>query len=260
MDTNYKDLVFNFKRIAKKKWIIGVSNGHGNIGLTFEEELGKKRDSNYSPDYNGIEIKCTTRFSRYPISLFSVAFDGPTNKEIIRINEKYGSYDEVFQNKKTLIRKIKCYKLSYLKSKVYFSLEVENDRLYLCVFDRNKKLIEKESYIYLETLKHHLLTKLQSLAIIKASKKTINEKEFFRYYQINIYTLKSFEIFTDLLKKGIIEVSLISRINKSGFYAGRYYNKNLVFQINKKHILKLFDELYYFNSDSKENANEIQFL
>lgn len=260
MNKNFKELVAIFKKIARKKWIKSVTKGHGNIGLTFEKELEKNVDTNYTPDYKDIEIKCTTRFSRYPISLFSIAFDGPTDKEIIRINEKYGSFDKYFYDKKTLIRKLRCNELSILESNFYLSLKLEKDKLFLCVFDKDTNLIEKESYVYLDTIKDHLLTKIQNLAIIKASKKKINDTEFYRYYQINLYTLKSFDIFIELLKTGIIEVSLISRISKSGPNAGKYYNKNLVFQIKKKDIKKLFDELYYFNSDSKENADEIQFL
>lgn len=100
MNENFKELVAIFKKIARKKWIKRVTKGHGNIGLTFEKELEKKIDTNYTPDYKDIEIKCTTRFSRYPISLFSIAFDGPTDKEIIIINEKYGSFDKDFCDKK----------------------------------------------------------------------------------------------------------------------------------------------------------------
>ena len=131
MNKNFNELIKNFKVIAKKKWIKSPYKGHGTIGLTFEKELGKKIDSNYLPDYNGIEIKCTTRFSRFPISLFSIAFDGPTNKEIIRINEKYGNFDKVFSEKKTLIRKIRCNELSLLKNNYYLSLVIENDKLFL---------------------------------------------------------------------------------------------------------------------------------
>ena len=107
MNNNHKDLIEQFKKIAKKRWINGIGSGHGNIGLTFENELGKKVDSNFLPDYKGIEIKCTTRYSQYPISLFSVAFDGPTDKEIIRLNEKYGSFDKDFENKKSLLQKLR---------------------------------------------------------------------------------------------------------------------------------------------------------
>ena len=49
-----------------------------------------------------------------------------------------------------------------------------------------------------------------------------------------------FDRFLRLLKFGVIEVSLISRISKSGEDIGRYRNKNLVFMIRKQDIDKLF--------------------
>lgn len=261
MNKDFNILLNEFKRIARKKWISGISNGHGNIGLTFENELGKKVDTNYTPDYNNIELKCTTRFSRFPVSLFSLAFDGPTDKEIIRLNETYGSYDENFTDKKTLIRKIRVDELSLLNSNYYLSLAVENDKLYLCVYDINKNLIEKEAFVYLNTIKLHLQTKLNNLAIVKSSKKKINNVEHFRYYEISLYTLKDFDTFLNLLQEGLIEVSLISRISKSGTDAGRYHNKNLVFQIKKDNVENLFNKIYYYNHDNIFNyKNEIQFL
>lgn len=260
MNKNFNDLIDKFKIISKKKWIKSYYKGHGTIGLTFEKELGKKIDTNYLPDYNGIEIKCTTRFSRFPISLFSIAFDGPTNKEIIRINEKYGNFDKDFPEKKTLIRKVRCNELSKLKNNFYLSLEIEKDKLFLTVYDKNKILIEKEAYIFLETIKEHLNSKIKQLAIIKASKKKIDDIEYFRYYLITLYTLKNFKIFLDLLTKREIEVTLNSRINKTGNNAGRYYNKNLVFQIKKDNLEKLFTKVYSYNYDKIENWEEIQFL
>lgn len=260
MNKDFNNLISEFRKIAKKKWIKSPYKGHGTIGLTLEKELGKKINSEYLPDYNGIEIKCTTRFSRFPISLFSVAFDGPTDKEIIRLNERYGNYDKDFPEKKTLIRKIRCKELSLLKNNYYLSLEIKEDKLFLCVYDKNKNLIEKESYLYIDTIKKHLNTKLKKLAIIKASKKKIYNIEYFRYYLITLYTLKNFDTFLKLLESGEIEITIISRINKTGITAGKYNNKNLVFQIKKSNIEKLFNKIYTYDYDKMENFEEIQFL
>ena len=112
----------------------------------------------------------------------------------------------------------------------------------------------------MNTIKEHLLIKLNNLAIIKASKKKINNIEHFRYYEISFYTIKKWNTFIQLLKNGKIEVTLNSRIKKTGYYKGRYYNKNLVFQIKKQNIDKLFDKQYYYNFDIRENLDEIQFL
>lgn len=256
MNENFKDLLNKFKNICDKKWIPSVSNGHGTIGLTFEHELGKKIDTEYTPDYKDIEIKCSTRYSRHNITLFSIAFDGPSKKEIIRLNDNYGSADNDFADKKTLMKTINSAHLSQLKSGYYLSLEVNKDKLFLLVYDENKKLIEKQSFIYLDTIKKHLLTKVNNLAYIKGSKKKINEKEYFRYYEISLYKLKSFNIFIELLLNGDIDVTVMSRISKSGSSAGRYFNKNLVFQIKQKNIEKLFNFIHYYNHDKKIALND----
>jgi len=227
MNDNFNELLNKFKNICDKKWIPSVSNGHGTIGLTFEHELGKKVDTEYTPDYKDIEIKCSTRYSRHNITLFSIAFDGPSKKEIIRLNDNYGSADNDFPEKKTLMKTINSNRLSQLKSGYYLSLEVNQDKLFLSVYDENKNLIEKQSYIYLETIKKHLLTKVNNLAYIKGRKKKINDKEYFRYYEIFLYTLKSFDIFIELLLNGDIDVTIISRISKSGASAGRYFKVSL---------------------------------
>ena len=84
MHENSKKLIDEFYRISQKGWIKSTSKSFGSVGLTFEKELGKSPDSLYFPDYYGIEIKCTTHYSKYPLYLFTIAFDGPTFPEIDR--------------------------------------------------------------------------------------------------------------------------------------------------------------------------------
>ena len=96
---------------------------------------------------------------------------------------------------------------------------------------------------------------MNNLALIYASKKKINDEDFFRYYRLSIYKLKSFDTFVNLLNDGYINVSLISRISKSGIDKGRYRNKNLVFHIRKDHIEKLFDKIYSYNYDENKSDN-----
>ena len=101
-------LIESFKFIANKKWIKSVSKSFGSIGLTFEKELDKFPDAMYFPDYYGTEIKCTSRYSHYPLFLFTVAFDGPTFPEINRIVEKYGYYDTQYSDKKVIYEELNC--------------------------------------------------------------------------------------------------------------------------------------------------------
>lgn len=132
-----------------------------------------------------------------------------------------------------------------------FSIEVDRikEKLYLLVYDLNDNLIEKKSYIYFCSLYNHLMIKLKRLAVIKASKKCIDNTTYYRYYKISIYKLTNFETFINLIEKKIINIGLVSRISKSGQEQGRYRNKNLIFSLNKKDISKLFNKIYEYNSD-----------
>lgn len=257
MTDEVKKLIDDFKIIANKKWIKSISKSFGSIGITFEKELGKNPDALYFPDYYGTEIKCVSRYSRYPLFLFTVAFDGPSFPEINRIVEKYGYLDKNYPDKKVLFEKISCNRKSLVDDKYKFKLEVDEnaEKLYLCVYDLNDELIERESFVYLKTIEEHLTLKLNRLAVIYASTKKEDEEKYFRYYKIDIYNLIGFERFLRLLKFGVIEVSLISRISKSGVDAGRYRNKNLVFSIKKNNIEKLFDKVYSYDNDLAEVIN-----
>lgn len=251
MNKEVQQLIEQFHIIANKKWIKSVDKGLGSVGLTFENELDKRPDSLYFPDYYGTEIKCSTRYSHYPISLFTLAFDGPTFPEISRIVKKYGYSDKVYLNKKVLFTELSFSKPILINSNYLFQLEIDDieEKIYLCVYDLNHNLIEKESFVYFSSIYNHLMLKLKRLAIIYASQKDINSKKHFRYYKITIYELRSFEIFMELLRSGDIAVSLAAGIGKSGDGLKRHRNKNLIFKINKKRVDKLFQQIYSYNYD-----------
>ena len=253
MNQDIDKLIKEFKKIAKKGWIKSINKSFGSIGTTFENELGKKADALYFPDYYGTEIKCTSRFSRYPLFLFTAAFDGPSFPEIDRIVSKYGWPDKDYPDKNVLFTKLHCKEKTIVNDKYKFRLGFgkSNDKMFLYVFDLKNKLIEKKSFIYLQTLYNHLCLKLQKLALIHASTKKMDNTNFFRYYSIDIYELIDFTRFIELLKKDELEISLISRISKSGNDAGRFRNKNLVFSIKKNKIELLFNKIYSYNIDTK---------
>ena len=53
-----KPIVDEFKNILKRDWISGANdNSFGNVGITFEREIGKSPDSMYFPDFYGVEVK-----------------------------------------------------------------------------------------------------------------------------------------------------------------------------------------------------------
>ena len=247
---NMRNLLEEFEKISKMGWIRNTEKGKGSVGLNFERCLNKKPDSLFFPDYEGVEIKCTTRFSRFPISLFSVAFEGPTFPEINRIVDLYGYPDYEYPDKNVLKVDVKCgikKKCGNFKFSLFY--EDSNKRIYLDVYDLNDHLIERKSYISLDTFLSHIRLKLNYFALIKASKKEVDEDVFYRYYHFYGYKLKSDEIIIDLLQKGIVFATLESRVGKSSYNAGKYKNKNLVFKIKKEDLNKLFEEMCEVDED-----------
>ena len=164
-----------------------------------------------------------------------------------------------YKDKKQLNVTLNCKNNILVNNKYYFKLEVSDfeKRIYLLIFDKTNKLIERNSYIEFETLKKRLELKLSLLALVFASKKLINNHPYFRYYKITIYKLLSFENFIDLIKKNIIIISLVGRVSRSGLEAGRQRNKNLVFQIDKNNISKLFKTIETYNNDLISNNKKL---
>lgn len=246
-----KELLNKFIKISKRKWIKGINQSTNSVGLTFESLLDKNPDSMYFPDYYGIEIKCTQRFSRYPINLLSLAFDGPELYEMNRLLTTYGKKDIIYKNALQLQGSIYINKYNKINNN-YFKLKIDNQnkKIIICVYDLNYQLIEEKTYIEFNTIKSRIELKLSNLALVYASKKIIDESKYFRYYKIIIYELKSFETFIKLLETDQIKVSLIGRVSRSGEEKGRQRNKNLVFSIEKESIELLFNKIIEYDSDT----------
>lgn len=256
-NTKYDKLINNFISINKKGWNESVCNDTGGVGLTFEKLLDKKADSMFFPDYYGTEIKCTTRYSRYPISLFSKSFDGPLLYEMNRILEKYGKNDRVYYDKKLLNTSLRVNEKVLVNNKYFFELKLDYNqkKMFLFIYDIAGTLLENSVYIDFYSIKTHLQTKLSSLAIVYASKKIIDKKDYFRYYKMSIYELISAENFIELIEKNIIDISLVGRVSRSGSEKGRQRNKGLIFKIPKENINKLFKEIITYNLDNNFAKN-----
>ncbi len=242
MEENYKKLIEKFESISKLKWVKGINANKNSVGLTFENLLGKKVDSCFFPDYQGIEIKCTQRYSGFPIKLFSLAFDGPSFYEMNELVNKYGKKDFIYKDKKIINAELPINQKT-LYNKYYFKLKVSKNEEKLClqIYKFNGLILDRISYINFSTIKNHLEVKLSNMALIWASKKNIQDYPYFRYYKICIYKLKSFERFLELIEKGVVLVSINGNISRTGEDKGRLRNQNLIFKIPKEEIEELFD-------------------
>ena len=118
------DLKLKFNTINERGWIKASSHGNGNVGITFENELGKERENLPIADYKGIEIKTNLEENgRKYITLFSSNPDGKyifQNKVLL---EKYGNYDKEFIDKKNLFARVNAKNYKYVNG-YYMKLNV----------------------------------------------------------------------------------------------------------------------------------------
>ena len=251
MKSDFDEIIDKFFYINGLSYVKGINNNSTNsCGLTFEQLLNKKADSNYFPDFNGIEIKTTQRFSRYSIGLFSLSFDGPDIYESNYVLQKYGKENIIFENKKELFVNCKIKEKVLVNNNYYFELNIDyvNKKLLIDIFDLDYNYIESRCFLSFSNIEKRINTKLQKLALIFASKKIEQKWFYFRYYKIECYIMKDFNTFLKLIETGDIEIHLMLRFAKNGKDIGKNKNKNFVFRIKKDSMNKLFDEIYSFEN------------
>lgn len=219
MEKEFDKIIEEFKKLNRKGYIKGITNNLCNsAGLTLENQLGKNPDSMFLPDYYGIEVKCTQRFSRYNISLFSLAFDGPNLYESNYLLETYGIRDNVYHEHKKLIVNLKLNRKVLVYDKYYFELRIDYDskKIFIRIYDNELNFLEDRAFICFDSLDQRLRVKLHHLALFYASKSVSNDKLYFRYYKLEFYKYKGIDSFIKCIEEEEVSVALILRFAKSG--------------------------------------------
>lgn len=210
--------------------------------MTFERAIGIIPNQFEIPDFAGIEIKTKQEFSTPYITLFSATFDGTYLFEMKRITNLYGIDDKKMSGCKTFYTVVSAKKFTYLDNgfKLKIDVDYDNKRVYLCVFDINNQLIERQCYWSFELLKEKLERKLKYLALVNAKRKFLYGKEYFYYYNITFMKLKGFEYFLRLLDDGSIKVYFKVGVYRSGVRAGKYCDHGTGFDIRSDDLRRLF--------------------
>lgn len=234
-----------FNAIEEKGWIRATSNGRGNIGMTFEKELGIIPNQFEIPDFAGIEIKTKQDDTTPFITLFSATFDGKYLFEMKRIAETYGEFDKFFVDKKILYRAVNSSFFSDVGNGIKFKIDVsyEDKKVYLLVYDCKNKLIERQSYWTFDLLKEKLERKLSYLALVSAKRSFAGDKTYFYYYDIKFMQLKSFDTFLELLDSGKIYVYFKFGVYRSGSRIGNSCDHGTSFDIRRNDLDKLFSHI-----------------
>ena len=116
MKQTIEELTLKFMEIKKQNWIESSSHGKGNVGITFENLIGKERENFPIADYNGIEIKTSLKHTgRLNLNLFSATFDGPYIYGIQYLKNQYGWSDKELKEYKIFYATISATKLTKVK-------------------------------------------------------------------------------------------------------------------------------------------------
>lgn len=250
MNEKFNKLNQEFERIYNKGYIKGIYNSSSSIGRTFEHELGLEMNKECEPDYLGIEIKTRRAYSKSLITLFSAVPDGEQPLEIARLKETYGYPYYKDRNYKCLYVEIFSNKLNFGGRYYQYKLDVDknNNKVYLCIYNVNGKLIERKVHWSFDYLKQKLENKLKYLALIHAWPKIKDNWNYFKYYKIEFYILKSFDKFIELLEIGKIKLEIKIDIYLDEANYGKMYDHGCSFSIAEENIEKLFYK-YLFDVD-----------
>lgn len=93
----------------------------------------------------------------------------------------------IYKDYKKLTIGLKLNKKISINNKYYFELKIDNEKIYIKIYNSEQVPIENRGYIYLDSIKKRFLIKLNKLALIYASKKKINNDLYFRYYKIECF-------------------------------------------------------------------------
>lgn len=246
LDTNFKHLLNKFSIIKRKGYIESINNYNNGSGMTLEHYIGSTSGDFCIPDFEGIEIKAVRHYSDCSISLFSSSPDGKYITPNQWIAQNYGYPDKNFSNMKIINGTISGDKLYKIGLFYYFKLRVDyaSLKIILEIYDYQKNLINNDIYWDFDSLEEKLYRKLQNLATVEFLKKYFNGKNYYKYQDIRMYKLKSFNTFLNLINDGIVSISFKVGIHKSGKYSGKYSDHGTTFKIDKINIEKLFTRIY----------------
>lgn len=246
MKDNITDINDKFLEINNMGWIKSDKGRKNNFGRTFERLIGKEADNLEFPDYENIEIKARKMNAKNEyITLFSYKPESIYIDFIESLKNNYGYPDKNNRNIKVLNQSVFANKRVWIGSQFQFLLKIDEyaSKIFLCVFDSSGILIEKEAYWDINTIKEKIERKLSNLAVVIVEQKVENDIEYYRYKEMQLYKLREFINFIDLIKTGKIRVNFKIGYFNSGQRINQVHNRGISFDLNYKNITELFQKI-----------------
>lgn len=239
------ELKREFLRISKKGYIKGITNNYSSIGRTFENELRLPENEFSVSDYYGIEIKTRRAYSKSAITLFNATFDGEDLFEIERLKNNYGYPCKSDRNYKVIYIEAFGDRLNFAGVKYQYRIDVDrsDNRIYLCVYNKHSKLIERKIYWSFDYIRERVLFKLNYLAVVNAWTNQKDGWNYFKYYKIDFFKLKGFDDFLNLLENGKIKIVIKVGIYLDEKRYGKTNDHGCGFAIKSEDLLCLYDKI-----------------
>ena len=245
------ELKKKFEIIKKKGFVENVysNDKRGGVGKTFENLLGIKLNYNPTPDYKEIEIKTKLLNSKFDITLFSSMpnYDGDKCGIIKYIVDNYGYVKNTISDKKILFTYCFATYLNKGNGNFYFWLNVDRNakKIWLYIFNEKLQIKNKNFYWDFDVLQKCLDKKLKYLAVVNASIKIINNNAFYKYENIEFYSIKNFDSFLKLVENGNIYICLNIGRYKSGINKGEIFYHGAKFIIRDDKLNRLYEKIDY---------------
>lgn len=226
------ELLIKLKAIHDSGFHQSVVDGDSAVGMTLENLLGIKINSNKLPDYKGIEIKCNR--SKIRAENRTVLFSQAPNWKKSKLKSGLEIVKRCGYLREGILR-LYCTVNSKKPNAQGLLLEVDSESNTLSSkFDDNGRFDEVAIW-ELETLKNRLLEKHANTFWITAESRTINGKEEFLYKNV-IYTQSpSVTAFIQLIEESIITLDFSLKEYKDATKDHGY-----LFKIKKSNLGLLF--------------------
>ena len=244
MEDNIKKLKTEFYKIQCKNWIENKEKGTSAAVKILENLLLKEDDNLIIADYYGIELKTKLNYSEPHIGLFSMA---PDNRPLAikEILGKYGWPSKKDRKYKVFFGRFNGGDFNKVGLFNDFKLEVDRDLqvIHLVIRNHLTNNINKNISWSFEQLENRLNMKLKYFALIPVSKKIYSGKTYFKYHNLKLYKLKSFDKFLELIEDGTISVNMKISFYTSKEKYGKIQDKGTTFEIEEKDLEKLFTRI-----------------
>lgn len=244
MEENIKKLKTLFNNIKDTKFTKSLRNGTTGIGYTFESLIGKNEDNSFFPDFEGIEIKTKLGYSKSPLTLFCLVPKKDNANAIRYIVNSFG-YPTKNSSFKSFRGNVYNKNNNIIANRYILKIKVDKkeNKLVLIIKNIYLETIADDIYWNLEDLKKRLFTKLNYLAFIKAYPYKKNNEIYYKYTSLEIYKLKNFEKFLELIEQDKVFITFNIGFHTSEEKYGQINDRGTAFRISTNAIEDLFDKV-----------------